>query len=152
MFRTVLFLFYFLLVRFDFHLFVFYVEPETVVDTHILVGDPNYRKERDDIAPPIREEKFVPRDRENAQRDVVTEAILAGEQIEEFSAKVRQGAPIDDEEDYTFPTWAGVIPLSMVAGEPVDDPRLMAGQVAPEYAKGYSRNRSPRRHGDTEKT
>src|ERR1700758_5109194 len=31
--------------------------------------------------------------------------------ITEFSAKVRQGAPIDDEEDMTFPTWAGVIPL-----------------------------------------
>jgi nitroimidazol reductase NimA-like FMN-containing flavoprotein (pyridoxamine 5'-phosphate oxidase superfamily) len=72
--------------------------------------------------------------------------------ITEFSAKVRQGPPIDDEEDYAFPTWAGVIPLSMVAGEPVDDPRLMAGQVAPDYAKRYSRNRSPRRHGDTEKT
>lgn len=70
--------------------------------------------------------------------------------ITEFSAKVRQGPPIDDEEDYGFATWAGVIPLSMVAGEPVDDPRLMAGQVAPEYAKGYSRKRSPRRHGDTE--
>ncbi|HTA22235.1 MAG TPA: pyridoxamine 5'-phosphate oxidase family protein [Terriglobales bacterium] len=72
--------------------------------------------------------------------------------ISEFSAKVRQGPPIDDEEDYGFPTWAGVIPLSMVAGEPVDDPRLMTGRAAPEYAKGYSRNRSPQRHGDTEKT
>jgi hypothetical protein len=64
---------------------------------------------------------------------------------------VRQGPPIDDEEDYAFPTWAGVIPLSMAAGAPVDDPRLMAGQVAPSYAKGYSRDRSRRRHGDTEK-
>ena len=36
--------------------------------------------------------------------------------IEEFSAKVRQGPPIDDEEDYSFPTWAGVIPLEMVRG------------------------------------
>jgi nitroimidazol reductase NimA-like FMN-containing flavoprotein (pyridoxamine 5'-phosphate oxidase superfamily) len=61
--------------------------------------------------------------------------------ITEFSAKVRQGAPIDDEDDYGFSTWAGVIPLSMVAGEPVDDPRLMAGQVVPSYAKGYSRVR-----------
>ncbi|MGA7381630.1 MAG: pyridoxamine 5'-phosphate oxidase family protein [Terriglobales bacterium] len=61
--------------------------------------------------------------------------------ITEFSAKVRQGAPIDDEEDYAFPTWAGVIPLRMVAGAPIDDPRLMAGQVAPEYAKRYSRKR-----------
>ena len=44
--------------------------------------------------------------------------------IEEFSAKVRQGPPIDDEEDYSFPTWAGVIPLEMVAGAPINDPRL----------------------------
>lgn len=75
--------------------------------------------------------------------------------IAEFSAKVRQGPPIDDEDDYAFATWAGVIPLRMVAGEPVDDPRLMAGQVAPEYAKGYSRSKekpSPQRHGDTEKS
>jgi nitroimidazol reductase NimA-like FMN-containing flavoprotein (pyridoxamine 5'-phosphate oxidase superfamily) len=72
--------------------------------------------------------------------------------ITEFSAKVRQGPAIDDEEDYAFPTWAGVIPLEMVAGEPIDDARLMAGQVVPEYAKRYSRNRSPRRRGDTEKT
>ena len=59
--------------------------------------------------------------------------------IAEFSAKVRQGPPIDDEEDYAFPTWAGVIPLEMVAGAPIDDPRLMAGQTVPEYARRYSR-------------
>jgi uncharacterized protein len=59
--------------------------------------------------------------------------------ITEFSAKVRQGPPIDDEEDYAFPTWAGVIPLEMVSGKPVDDPRLMAGEAVPEYAKRYSR-------------
>src|SRR5258708_30041194 len=41
--------------------------------------------------------------------------------IAEFSAKVRQGDPIDDEEDYAFPTWAGVIPLEMVAGTPIND-------------------------------
>src|SRR5246500_2637317 len=39
--------------------------------------------------------------------------------IEEFSAKVRTGPPIDDEEDYSFPPWAGVIPLQMKAGEPI---------------------------------
>ena len=61
--------------------------------------------------------------------------------IAELSAKVRQGPPIDDEPDYAFPTWAGVIPLEMVAGKAVDDPRLMAGQVAPEYARNYSRKR-----------
>jgi len=61
--------------------------------------------------------------------------------IEEFSAKVRQGPPIDDEGDYAFPTWAGVIPLEMTAGQPIDDERLMAGQVAPDGTKRYSRKR-----------
>ena len=61
--------------------------------------------------------------------------------IEEFSAKVRQGPPIDDEEDYSFPTWAGVVPLTMMAGEPIGDPRLMRSQAAPEYARHYTRKR-----------
>ena len=61
--------------------------------------------------------------------------------IEEFSAKVRQGPPIDDEEDHSFPTWAGVIPLEMVAGLPIDDPTLEAKTPAPEYARAYSRKR-----------
>jgi nitroimidazol reductase NimA-like FMN-containing flavoprotein (pyridoxamine 5'-phosphate oxidase superfamily) len=61
--------------------------------------------------------------------------------IEEFSAKVRQGPPIDDEEDYSFPTWAGVVPLEMKAGTPIDDQRLFDGQNSPEYARNYSRKR-----------
>lgn len=59
--------------------------------------------------------------------------------IEEFSAKVRTGPPIDDEEDLSFPTWAGVIPLQMVAGEPVGDPKL-AGEIGvPAYVRSYRR-------------
>jgi nitroimidazol reductase NimA-like FMN-containing flavoprotein (pyridoxamine 5'-phosphate oxidase superfamily) len=61
--------------------------------------------------------------------------------IEEFSAKVRQGPAIDDEEDYAFPTWAGVIPLEITAGAPLDDSRLLPGQEAPEYARDYTRRR-----------
>lgn len=61
--------------------------------------------------------------------------------IEEFSAKVRQGPVVDDEEDYSFPTWAGVIPLEMVAREPIDDARLMPGVRVPEYARAYTRKR-----------
>jgi uncharacterized protein len=61
--------------------------------------------------------------------------------IEEFSAKVRLGPPIDDEEDYAFPTWAGVIPLEMTAGTPSDDSRLRAGQEVPQYARHYRRRR-----------
>ena len=61
--------------------------------------------------------------------------------IEEFSAKVRTGPPIDDEEDYSFPTWAGVVPLEVKGGEPVDGERLLSGQTVPEYARNYSRIR-----------
>ncbi len=61
--------------------------------------------------------------------------------IEEFSAKVRQGPAIDDEEDYAFPTWAGVIPLEMVAGQPINDARLLPGKEAPAYVRNYTRKR-----------
>src|SRR6202050_5056923 len=55
--------------------------------------------------------------------------------IEEFSAKVRTGPVVDDEEDYSFAVWAGVVPLTMVAGAPIDDSRLLDGWRAPEYAR-----------------
>jgi hypothetical protein len=61
--------------------------------------------------------------------------------IEEFSAKIRQGPVVDDEEDYAFPTWAGVVPLEMKAGDPIDDTRLQPQQIAPKYARTYSRKR-----------
>jgi len=62
--------------------------------------------------------------------------------IEEFSAKVRTGPPIEDEEDYAFPTWAGVIPLELRVGGPINDPRLEAGRAVPEYVRNYSRKRA----------
>jgi uncharacterized protein len=59
--------------------------------------------------------------------------------IEEFSAKVRTGPPIDDEEDYSFPTWAGVVPLETVARPPINDPRLDPACTVPPYAAHYKR-------------
>jgi nitroimidazol reductase NimA-like FMN-containing flavoprotein (pyridoxamine 5'-phosphate oxidase superfamily) len=44
--------------------------------------------------------------------------------LEEVSAKVRTGPPIDDEEDYEIPIWAGVVPVQMRAGEPIPDERI----------------------------
>jgi hypothetical protein len=55
--------------------------------------------------------------------------------IEEASAKIRTGPPLDDEEDYALNVWAGVLPLAMRAGEPVPDPRLAAGMKTPEYLR-----------------
>jgi nitroimidazol reductase NimA-like FMN-containing flavoprotein (pyridoxamine 5'-phosphate oxidase superfamily) len=59
--------------------------------------------------------------------------------IEEFSSKVRTGPPIDDEEDLSFPTWAGVVPLEMKTGTPENDPTLQPGREVPEYVRSYSR-------------
>jgi hypothetical protein len=59
--------------------------------------------------------------------------------IEEFSAKVRSGPVIDDEEDYSFPTWAGVVPLEMKVGEPIGDSRMDASVAVPGYLRPYSR-------------
>jgi uncharacterized protein len=63
--------------------------------------------------------------------------------IEEFSAKVRTGPVIDDEEDYSFPTWAGVVPLEIRAGAPIDDSRLDPALAVPAYARHYTRKREP---------
>jgi uncharacterized protein len=60
--------------------------------------------------------------------------------IEEASAKVRSGPPLDDEEDYTLPMWAGVLPLTVALGPPIPDPRLNAGIATPEYVKRYRRS------------
>ena len=62
--------------------------------------------------------------------------------ITEFSAKVRQGPPIDDEEDYPFRTWAGVIPLDVVAAAAMPDDHCDPTLPVPGYARGYSRKRS----------
>jgi uncharacterized protein len=61
--------------------------------------------------------------------------------IEEFSAKVRVGPPVDDEEDYSFPTWAGVLPLETKTGAPIPDERCQL--EFPEYLKNYSRGKTP---------
>jgi len=59
--------------------------------------------------------------------------------ITEFSAKVRVGPPVDDEEDYAFPTWAGVIPLEMKGGPAIRDDRSQ--QELPAYLKHYARKK-----------
>jgi uncharacterized protein len=61
--------------------------------------------------------------------------------LTEASAKVRSGPPLDDEEDYELPIWAGVVPLRVTAETPVEDPRLKDGIKAPEYAQRFARPR-----------
>ncbi len=57
--------------------------------------------------------------------------------LAEASAKVRTGPPIDDEEDYALPVWAGVLPLRIEPGTPEADPRLPADTPLPEYIERF---------------
>jgi uncharacterized protein len=57
--------------------------------------------------------------------------------IEEASAKLRPGGPVDEEEDYALPIWSGNIPLRVAAGEPFDDGRVLPGVNMPAYVRDY---------------
>lgn len=59
--------------------------------------------------------------------------------LEEVSAKVRTGPPIDDEEDYAIPVWAGVLPLQLATAAPIDDDRLVEGATPSAHILNYSR-------------
>jgi len=53
--------------------------------------------------------------------------------IETFSVKSRIGPPSDSKSDMDTPVWAGVVPISMTAGEPVDAPDILPGVKRPDY-------------------
>lgn len=59
--------------------------------------------------------------------------------LEEVSAKVRTGGPIDDEADYALPVWAGELPLETVAKAPLPDAQRKNDPPIPEYLKNYKR-------------
>jgi nitroimidazol reductase NimA-like FMN-containing flavoprotein (pyridoxamine 5'-phosphate oxidase superfamily) len=59
--------------------------------------------------------------------------------IEEASAKIRSGPPLDDAADHDLAAWAGVLPLTTSVAAPVADPRLRRGIEAPGYVTAYRR-------------
>jgi len=59
--------------------------------------------------------------------------------LTEASAKVRSGPVQDDEEDYTLPVWAGIVPLHLQAEAPIRDERCDAAIPTPKYAANYRR-------------
>ncbi|MEK7722926.1 MAG: pyridoxamine 5'-phosphate oxidase family protein [Acidobacteriota bacterium] len=60
-------------------------------------------------------------------------------EINEASAKMRTGNPIDDEKDMNLDCWAGLIPLKIQAENPIDDSLLKDGIEVPDYALNYER-------------
>jgi nitroimidazol reductase NimA-like FMN-containing flavoprotein (pyridoxamine 5'-phosphate oxidase superfamily) len=61
--------------------------------------------------------------------------------IDEASAKVRLGPPVDEEEDYALPVWAGVLPLQETPLSPIPDELQSQDLAVPGYIANYSRTR-----------
>ncbi|MGC8517559.1 MAG: pyridoxamine 5'-phosphate oxidase family protein [Steroidobacteraceae bacterium] len=59
--------------------------------------------------------------------------------IDEASAKIRTGPPIDDERDYALRCWAGVVPLALTAAQPIADPALPSDIALPPSLQTYRR-------------
>ena len=67
--------------------------------------------------------------------------------IDEASAKVRSGPPLDNEKDYGSPVWAGVLPLEVRSRTPIPDDNLVEGVAVPDYVLSYdARLDGPDRH------
>jgi nitroimidazol reductase NimA-like FMN-containing flavoprotein (pyridoxamine 5'-phosphate oxidase superfamily) len=62
--------------------------------------------------------------------------------IVEASAKIRTGPPVDDEEDYALPIWAGTLDFAVPVATPNPDKRLQPGVAVPAHVMRYRRIKS----------
>lgn len=58
--------------------------------------------------------------------------------IDEGSAKVRTGQPVDDDDDYALPIWAGVLPTEINLMDPIADPRNLDGVAVPDNVANFA--------------
>ena len=72
--------------------------------------------------------------RESTRKELNATALLALP-IETFTTKVRTGPPDDLASDVEAPIWAGVVPLSTVAGDPINAPDMVHDITPPKYLK-----------------
>ena len=70
------------------------------------------------------------------QKELKATTVLALS-LQEASAKIRTGDPIDDEEDYALDVWAGVIPFTLSSGVAIADGRLKEGISVPQSVTNY---------------
>lgn len=81
-------------------------------------------------------------DARNPNQKEVDSTTVVAVSISSASAKIRTGGPIDDEEDYGLPVWAGVVPLVLSPQSVVADERLIANVSVPGYIQAYIETRS----------
>ena len=101
-----------------------------------LVDDPDekmaaLRAVTDHVTPGRWEDSRPPTDKE------VRGTLVLALPLDEASAKVRTGPPVDEEEDLALPHWAGVVPMSLVPGEPI--PAEGVDWSPPDYLTDYQR-------------
>jgi hypothetical protein len=85
-------------------------------------------------------EHLVPgrtRDARAADEDELLATRVVRLPIEEASAKVRVGPPLDDERDLKLDIWAGVLPFERRPGKPIPDEHLKDGIPVPGYVVNY---------------
>jgi nitroimidazol reductase NimA-like FMN-containing flavoprotein (pyridoxamine 5'-phosphate oxidase superfamily) len=89
-------------------------------------------------------DRFVP-GRTSGNRPVTDKELKATKllsmEIEQASAKVRIGQPVDDDEDYALPVWAGVINFKSVVAEIAPDPKNLSAVKLPEGLAAYAEGR-----------
>ncbi|QEX25209.1 flavin-nucleotide-binding protein [Hypericibacter adhaerens] len=68
-----------------------------------------------------------------ATKQEVKATSVLGMKLDEASAKIRTGGPVDDDEDYALPIWAGVLPIRTVVGETIPDAKLRPGIERPAH-------------------
>jgi nitroimidazol reductase NimA-like FMN-containing flavoprotein (pyridoxamine 5'-phosphate oxidase superfamily) len=86
-------------------------------------------------------DKLIPgrwEDARHPSEEEIRATLMAEVPIDAASAKVRSGPPTDAADDLSSPVWAGVIPYSLRAGDPIPDPRLAPGVELPDYLQGLS--------------
>lgn len=81
-------------------------------------------------------------DARHPSEEEINATTLVSLPITEASAKMRSGPASDDEQDYSLPTWAGVIPLELRAAPPLADEKLASSIPTPDYVTGYQRHRT----------
>lgn len=74
--------------------------------------------------------------RPNTKKEVQSTSVFRLS-LEQASAKIRSGPPVDDDEDYELDIWAGVVPTHLALGPPVDDPRVRPGVAVPANVTAY---------------
>lgn len=76
--------------------------------------------------------------RPNTQKEIRATAVLRLP-ITEASAKIRNGPPVDDEEDMDAPVWAGLVPVTTTFGPPITADDMRVDLAPSDSAANYHR-------------